>query len=164
MKKLLMMICGSFLAVWSINAVAGDIGVVNMQKIFQTSPKAKSISSSLKSQFDSRRQNIVKMSQDLQNEVKNFQKNQAVLNKAKLAELEKKIGEHSTALRQAQSKFQSDFVEAQNKQMAAFLDEVKAASAKVADKKGLDLVVPNNAVLYAKNKLDITSDVMSAMK
>jgi len=103
------------------------------------------------------------MGQQLQLEVKSYQKEQAVLSKKKIAALQRTISQHSVALRQAQAKFQSDLLTTQNKKMSAFLDQVKAAVAKVAQKKGLDVVLPSNAVLYSKNKFDITPSVLSEL-
>lgn len=164
MKKIIIALYLSVAAVWSIGAMAGeDFGVVNMQTIFKTSPKAKAINASLKREFAARKAGIVKMGQNLQSEVKSYQKNQAVLSKAKLAALQQKISQHSMALRQAQQKFQSDLLAAQNQKMTAFLNQVKTAVAKVAKKKDIDIVLPSNAVLYSKNKMDITSNVLSSM-
>ena len=164
MKKIIMAICLSLAAFWSIGAMAEDIGVINMQTVFKSSPKAQAINAALKNQFSARKATIVKMGQQLQADIKNYQKNQAVLSKPKLAELQKKISQQSVALRQSQAKFQSDLMAAQNQKMSGFLNQVKAATAQVATKKNLELVLPINVVIYAKDKLDITSDVLTAMK
>lgn len=162
MKKIFIAVSVSLMALWSVGAMA-NIGVVDMQKIFQSSPKAKKINAALEQQFASRREGIVKLGQKLQEEVKDYQKNQSVLGKDKLQALQGAISEHSTSLRQAQTKFQSDLLAAQNEKMASFLKDLKASVQKVAEKKGLDLVLPGNAVLYSKTAMDITSDVLSSM-
>lgn len=164
MKKVIIAICLSLAAVWSVGAMAEDIAVVNMKTIFRSSPQAKSINASLKKQFSVRKAGIVKMRQQLQAEVQKYQKNQTTMSKASLATLQQKISMHSAALRQSQPKFQSDLIAAQNKKMKAFLNRVKAAVSDVAKRKGLDLVLPNNAVLYSKSKLDVTASVLSAMR
>jgi len=154
----------SFMAVWSVGAVAQDIGVVDMKVIFKTSPKAKDINKSLKDQFSSRKTDIVEMGKTLQKEVQQYRKNRSVMNKKNMRTLQGKIQKQSIALRKAQVKFQSDLATAQNKKMKVFIAEVKAAVKKVSRKKDLDVVLPSNAVLYSSDKLDVTSDVLSAMK
>lgn len=165
MKKLCIALLLSFMAIWSIGAMADEeIGVVDMQTIFKSSPRAQAINKALKSQFASRKENIVKMGKALQTEIQQYQKNQAVMDKTKIKALQEKINKQSVALRQAQAKFQQDLVTEQNKKMKEFIDDVKSAVAKVAGKKDLEVVLPSNAVLYSKPKLDITSDVLSNMK
>lgn len=164
MKKIMIAICLSVAAIWSIGALADDIGVVDMQTIFKSSPEVKAINASLKSEFSGRKASIVKMGQQLQDEVKKYQKNQSVMSKVSLAKLQQSINQHSVSLRQAQAKFQSDLMAAQNNKMRIFLNKVKSAVTKVANKKGLELVLPSNAVLYSKNKMDITASVLSALR
>jgi outer membrane protein len=163
MKKITISLMAAFVAFCSISAMAADVGVVNMQKIFTTSSEVKEINANLKSQFSARKTSIVEMAQKLQAEVKKYEKNQSVMNKKSLAKVQKDISQKSLQLRQAQSKFQQDFMAAQNKKMSRLIAKVKSATKKVAAKKGLELVIPSNVVLYSRNTLDITSNVLSAM-
>ncbi len=165
MKKIFIVIFFSIAAVMaSVSASAtGAIGIVDMQKIFSSSTEAQAINASLKRQFSARKAKIMKMGNELQAKVKNYQKNQSVLSKTKLAALQKTISQQSIAFRKAQEKFQSDLLAAQNKKMSAFLDKVKSAVQKVAQKKDLNLVLPSNAVLYSQNQLNVTTGVLSAL-
>lgn len=164
MKKGLIALCVAFSSVCSMGAWAGDVGVVDMQKVFQSSSKAKTISEDLKKQFSSRRANIVKMSEALQADVQKYQKNESVLSKAQLTQLQESISKQGNTLRQAQSKFQSDLMAEQNKKMSGFINQVKASVSKVAKKKNLEVVFPSNTVLYSKDELDITSEVLADLK
>jgi len=145
-------------------SAAETFGVFNVKQIFESSPQAKSISESLKSQFAPRKADIVTLSKKLQEEIKSYEKNQSVMDKKSLKDLQKNINEHSIQLRQQQSQFQSDLLTAQNKKMDAFVQEVKTAVAKIATKKNLSLVLLDTAVLYSKKGLDITPEVLQAMK
>lgn len=166
MKKILIAICLACLAFWSVgaSAMSKDIGVVNMQTVFKTAPKARKMNAELKKEFSGRKADIFKMGKELRQEIQNYKKNQAVLGKTKLIALQQKINQQGMKFRQAQMKFRSDLVAAQNKKMAAFLSQVREAAEKVAKKKGLDIVLPNNAVLYSSNAMDITSEVLSALE
>lgn len=164
MKKLFIAICASFIAMWSVGAMAEKIGVVDMQKIFQNSSKAKSINQTLQTQFASRKAQIVKLGQQLREEMQSYQKNQSVMDKTKLEALKNLITQHGTSLREEQTKFQSDLMTEQNQKMAGFLKDLRSAVVKVAEKDGLDIVLPNNAVLYSKDGMNITSAVLDQMK
>jgi len=164
MKKIFIAIFFSIAVMASISAkAAGAIGIVVMQKIFSASPEAQAINASLKRQFSARKTKIMKMGDALQAKIKDYQKNQSVLSKAKLATLQKAISQQSVAFRRAQEKFQADLLAAQNKKMSVFLDKVKSAVQKVAHKKDLYLVLPSNAVLYSQNQLNVTTGVLSAL-
>lgn len=164
MKKLVAAILMTVLSACTFGAFADDFGVVNMQTIFKTAPQAKAINDALKTQFASRKEHIVAMGKQLQTEIKQYQKNQSVMDKKAAQALQQKISQQSITLRKAQAKFQSDLVAAQNQKMKQFLENVKTAVQKVAKKKDLEMVFPSNAVLYSANDLDVTSDVLSAMK
>ncbi len=92
-----------------------------------------------------------------------YQKNKAVMSKDDLAALEKTIGSEQSDLQKLQIQLQSDVQAAQEKKMKEFMSSVKLSAKKIADKKGLDLVLPANAVIYSPSKMDITKDVISSM-
>jgi len=164
MKRVLLAICLSFMAVWSVGIFAGNVGVVNMQTIFRTSPQIKKINLALQKKFATRKANIMKIGKNLQSEVKKFQKNQTVMNTKSANALRTKITTQGAKLRQLQGRFQKDLMTAQNVEMKKFMVTVKAAVKKIAAQKKLDIVLPSNAVLYSKNNLDITSNVLSDIK
>ena len=85
------------------------------------------------------------------------------MSKDDLAALEKTIGSEQSDLQKLQIQLQSDVQAAQEKKMKEFMSSVKLSAKKIADNKGLDLVLPANAVIYSPSKMDITKDVISSM-
>ncbi len=164
MKRVTLLLVVGFAALWSVNSLALEVGVVNMQKIFRGSPQVKKINSNLTKQFASRKESIVKLGKSLKANLKDYQKNKAVMAKAKLLKLKATIGKQEAGLRKMQMKFQQDLFAAQNKRMASFMRKVKSTVANIAKQKKLDLVMPKNALIYAKGDLDITSLVISKLK
>lgn len=145
-------------------AWAGQIGIVDMQQVFQQSTQVKKINDDLTKQFSSRRDEIVKLNKDFQANVQKFQKDKTVMSAKDLDDLKNKITTQEGQLRQEQSKFQQDLFAAQDAQMKKFMDTVKSVVQKIADDKKLDVVLPKNSVLYAGNGMDITSDVIGKLK
>ncbi len=164
MKRVLVTICLSLAAIWSVSAMADNFGVVNMQQIFRTSSQIKTINTKLRQQFSARKANIVKIGKDLQLEVQKFRKDQSVMDAKNLQALRSKISTQGLKLRQAQQKFQTDLQTAQAKQMREFISTVKKVVKEIATKRKLDIVLPSNTVLYSSSNLDITSSVLSALK
>lgn len=164
MKRLLSTVCAAAIAVCATTAMADTkIGVVNMEAVFKGSPQVKKINSSLRDKFASQRNDIVKMGKQLQDDMQNYNKNKAVLSKSKSKAMSDKIAQEESDLRAKQADFQKQLFQAQNTAMTGFMNKVDAAVAKVAGKKGMNVVMPKNAVVYSQNDMDITSDVMKQL-
>ena len=162
MKRLLLTLCLSLGMIWSSFAMAEKIGVVNLPKIFQ-STQAQKINAQLQKEFSPQQQKIVTMGKKLQADVKKLQRNQAVMDKNSLEKLRTSIMQQEKQLRAAQAKFQQAFFVARSKAMNGFLTKISGVVKKIAAKKDLDMVLPKNGVLYAKESVDITTDVTSAL-
>ena len=163
MKKIVL-IAAAVATAFSVSAMAGGVGVVDMKKIFSTSPEVKSIKAELTKKFDPEKTKLEVMGKDLQANIAKYQKNKEVMNKKDLGMLESTITNQEEKFRDAQGKFQQDVYQAQNERLNQFMTSVKAAVAKVAQKNKLDLVLPDNDVLYQSNSMDITQQVMDDMK
>jgi len=145
------------------SAFATTIGTVNMQKIFKSSSRVKKINSTLKSKFAKRKNKLVAQGKALQTDIKKYQKNKSVMKKTTLAKLQNKIQKESDDLRQAQTKFQQDLFATQNSAMHTFMKTLSSTVASVAKQDKIDLVLPQNNLIYANNKLDITNDVLKKL-
>ena len=162
MKKAVLF-AATLLTVGAISANAADIGVVDMKKIFNVSDKVKQIKTSLTKRFASQKNSLEKMGKSLQADIQKYQKNKTVMSKKDSASLQSKITSEEMTFRAAQSKFQQSIYAAQNESLASFMNDVKAVVKKVAAKKGVDVVLPKNDVLYSKGKLDLTRQVLKSL-
>ncbi|MDF1761569.1 MAG: OmpH family outer membrane protein [Coxiellaceae bacterium] len=164
MKRLITTVCAAAIAVCSVSAFAMKIGVVDMEKVFKSSPQVKQINSGLRKKFASQRNDIVTKGKQLQADMQNFNKNKSVMNKKKAKLLAAKISKEESSLRMAQAAFQKNLFQAQNAAMSGFMKKVDASVSKVASKQDMDIVMPKNAVIYSKHDMNITSAVMSDLK
>lgn len=158
-------VCASFLAtgLWSMSAMAVQVGVVDMQKIFQSSPDVKKIDENLKSQFTARKQKLDQMGKALQENMKKYQVNKSVMNNKSLADLEGKINQQRQELQKQDAQFQKDLYAAQNEQTGKFLNKVKGVVEIIAKQDKLEIVESKRSLLYSADELDITSKVMDAL-
>src|SRR3990167_4843314 len=123
MKRIMLMLSAVVLSVLTINAMAADVGVINMRTIFQSAPEVQQINTSLKKEFAARRAAIVTMGKQLQEDIQKYEKNKAVMSKADLESAQKKITAQEAQVREKQVQFQQDLYAAQNKQMEAFMNK-----------------------------------------
>jgi outer membrane protein len=143
---------------------ATSIATVDMQKIFTTSKEVKKINANLEKKFSSRKKSLLAEQKTLQDDAKKFEKNQSILKKSDLEKRRSQLTQEATSFRDKQTKFQQDLYAAQNEAMRDFMKTLTSSVGKVAKKKGIDVVLPNNNLLYAKSNLDITSDVMKDLR
>jgi len=154
MKRLALIFCVVLVSFWSVASLAAsvNVGMVDIQKIFKTSPQVQKINKDLDSQFSDRKQSLQKMAKDLKASIGKLQKNQTVMS-----------SDNANKLKQSIVKQESLFA-AQNKAMKSFMDKVHAAAKAVAVQKKLDLVLSNNGVLYNRDNIDITSDILEVLQ
>lgn len=162
MKKIVTLTV-ALIAMVSASAFAAGMGVVDMKQIWEGSPKAHEIKTQLEKKFSPQKNQLQKMAGDLQTNIQKYQKNKAVMNKKDLSALQSTITTQETAFRKAQAKFQQDVFTAQNEKMSAFMASVKSAVKQVAQKNKLDVVLPENDVLYIASQSDITQDVLKEL-
>ncbi len=149
---------------FSAAAFGADIGVVDMQQVFHSSKHMKKVNKKLEDRFADDKKKIMGMGKVLQSDMEKYRKDKSVMSKSKLTELRKKITSEEKTFRQKQASFQKELFDAQNSAMSTFVESAKAAVAKVAEEKHLDLVLPKNIVLYSgKRSSDLTDAVLNEL-
>ena len=165
MKKSIIAVSALALGLAGASAFADiKIGVVNMQQVLTTAPQMKKINASLKKQFSGRRAVILKQAKSLQGDVSNYTKNKAVLSPSKSAALKSKIASEESQLRTEQIQYQQAVSAAQNRAMTGFLNRLKLKVATIAKQNKLQVVFPQDALLYAGTNTDITGQVLKTLK
>jgi Skp family chaperone for outer membrane proteins len=159
MKRILMLGCGLVVAAFTMNALADDVGVVDMKSIFQNSAKVKEINAKLGKKFASDRAKIVQMQKSFKDNMTKLQRDGSVMSKKDIEKLKVNIRKQQAELQAAQAKFQQQLYAAQNKAMGAFMKKVQDVVKVIARRKGLELVLPKNGVLYSAKSMDITADI-----
>jgi outer membrane protein len=145
-------------------ADGSKIGVVDLQKIMQTSDDVKTIQATLEEKFKPRRDKIMGMEADLKKDMEAFKRDSSVLSQAKRKELEQKIMATQQNFEQEGQQYQQELSAAHNEAMEKFYDKIRAAIAKVAEAEKYDLVFQKDAAPFSVEKLDVTSKVIKAVQ
>jgi len=140
------------------------IGVVDINKILMDSPQLAKVKNDLKKKFDGREKKIADAQQEFQKAIEAFNKNGPTMMADKKKAEETKIIKQQQNLQQMQGKFQQDLGEAQNVAMQGIFENVKDVVKKIAESKGLDLVIAKNAVPYSKPGLEMTDEIVMQLK
>ena len=140
------------------------IGVVDLQKIMQTSSQMKSIQANLEKDFKPRRDKLIAMEESLKKDMENFKRDTAIMSQSQRKDLEKKIvGEQQQFERDGQQ-YQQELSTAHNEAMEDFYTNIRAAIAKISEREQYDLVLQKDAAPFSADKLDVTSKVIQEIK
>jgi len=166
-KKILLTTLLSLLA---FNAFAADfkIGVIDLRKVVQGSPRAAAINKKLEKEFKKRQNKIVADQKQLEKDITKLNKNKAVMKAAKRTDLQEKIIRQRRDLQRQSQDYQQDFTLTRNRAMqeylASYLPKVKAAIDKIAKSGKYDMILQKEVVPFSKANYEITNQVVKALK
>lgn len=136
------------------------IGVVDLQKIMQTSTQMKGIQEKLEKEFKPRRDKLVAMEDGLKKDMEKFKRDTAVMSQTQRKNLEKQIVGTQQQFEREGQQYQQELSTAHNEAMEEFYNKIRAAIAKVAESEKYDLVFQKDAAPFSVEKLDVTAKVM----
>jgi outer membrane protein len=135
------------------------IGVVDLQKIMQTSSQMKEIQQKLEKEFKPRRDQLVTMEDGLKKDMEKFKRDSVIMSPAQKKEMEKKIITTQQTFERQGQQYQQELSTAHNEAMEELYSKIRVTIADVAAKK-YDLIVQKDAVPYSADALDITDLVL----
>lgn len=145
-----------------VSAFANDakIGVVDLQKIMQTSSQMKGIQAKLEAEFKPRRDKLVAMEEGLKKDMEKFKRDSAVLSQAQKKEMEKKIVVTQQTFEREGQQYQQELSTAHNEAMEELYGKIRKAISKVAESDKFDLILQKDAAPFSVSKLDVTDLVI----
>ncbi|MBV8801626.1 MAG: OmpH family outer membrane protein [Gammaproteobacteria bacterium] len=167
MKKVLA-ILGSIFLISSLPAYAADtaatpsIAVVNVQQLFQTSPKIAELNKQLQAKFKPRQDKLVAAQKSLQAELDNYKKESSTMSQKDRDALQKKIGDDQSTLQTDANAFQQDLNKEQSKIMKGVLAQLNEIISGLAKTSNYQFVLDSQAVIFAADGADITKQVQEA--
>ncbi len=153
----------AFLLAFSMGNAFADgtkIGVVDLQKIMQTSVQMKAIQEKLEKEFKPRRDKLVAMEDGLKKNMEKFKRDTAIMSQTQRKDLEKQIVGTQQQFEREGQQYQQELSTAHNEAMEEFYNKIRAAIAKVAESEKYDLVFQKDAAPFSVEKLDVTAKVM----
>ncbi|WP_415073311.1 OmpH family outer membrane protein [Legionella sp.] len=144
-------------------ADAAKIGVVDLQKIMQTSSQMKEIQQKLEKEFKPRRDKLVAMEATLKADMEKFKRDSAVMSTNDKKNLEKKIIAAQQQFERDGQQYQQELSTANNESMEGLYAKVRAAISKVAKEDKYDIIVQKDAAPFSADALDVTDKVVKAI-
>lgn len=147
-----------------IFADTAKIGVVDLQKIMQTSTQMKDIQQKLEKEFKPRRDKLVAMEATLKSDMEKFKRDSAILSATQKKELEKKIVGSQQQFERDGQQYQQELSTAHNEAMEGLYTKVRSAISTIAKDEKYDIIVQKDAAPFSSESLDVTEKVIKAIK
>jgi outer membrane protein len=165
MKKLFCLVLTTVLIGFSSLGFADmKIGVLDLNKVLMNSPQVKSMQVNLKKQFDPRGQELLNLQKALQGDLDKYNKISSTLKGDGLKQEQQKILDEQKKLQDSRNVFQRDLITAQNQAMQTILKQVETVVNRIAANQKFDLIVTKISLAYNDPKLEITDQVIAALK
>jgi outer membrane protein len=162
MNKHLITIAAVF-ALFSFNASAGGIAVLDVEKIVKESVSMKDIQNKISKKQDEYQKEVTKKQNALEAEQKKIEGKKNVLSKDALDKevvaFEKKVEDLKAFVDKRQNSLKKASLDA----MGKVNDKIKDIITDISKEKDLDLIVPSAQALYYKDELDISAEVLSRL-
>ena len=153
----------ALIAPLGIAQAQAKIAVVNVPKLLEEAPQAKSPMQALADEFAPRQREIVAQQNDLKSKEEKLQRDGAVMAENERRTAEKELRDGQRELARKQNEYVEDLNLRRNEEIGklqrSLLQEVQA----FARSANYDLVV-GDGVLYVNESLDITAQVLSALQ
>jgi outer membrane protein len=138
------------------------VGVVNVARLLEDSPQAKSAMQALQEEFAPRQREIVAQQKDLRTQQEKLQRDGAVMAENERRNLERDVRENERELSRKQSEYLEDLNLRRNEELGKLQRSLLQEVQTFARSGNYDLVV-GDGVLFAKDSIDITAQVLAAL-
>ena len=139
------------------------IGVVDLQKILETSNSGKAAQNELKVQRDKMQADMKQRGNEIQEIESRMQREAMVMSKETREEKEREHRIKVSDFQALQRKYQSDLQEIERKLMGKLQTEITSLVSDIAKKDGYLLVISNIGVIYSLPSTDITERLIQEL-
>ena len=139
------------------------VGVVSIPQLVEESPQAKQAMQALEDEFKPRQREIVSQQKELKAREEKFTRDSAVMSEAERSKAERDLRDAQRELARKQNEFVEDLNVRRNEELGRLQKTLLTEVQTYAKAQGYDLVM-GDGVLFAKDSINITPAVLSAMK
>ncbi|MEP6714693.1 MAG: OmpH family outer membrane protein [Terriglobia bacterium] len=136
------------------------VAVINTQKAMADSEELKKASTATEAKYKPRQDELTKLQADLQSIEQ--QLNSGKLNQQSVAEMQAQGTRKQRDMQRLQDDLQQDFERDRQDILGKASQKMQAVITKLAEEKGVDIIVDASQTLYFKPALDLTVDAVTA--
>jgi outer membrane protein len=166
MKRIITMACAAVtVASFTLPAMATTkIGVVNFQKVFQNVPQGQATVEKMRDSLKPKVEQVKKTQQQLEKQIKDFERNAPTMGKSQRAAEQKKLQEKQGAFQKQVTTIHDDQLKKEQAAAVTFQNDLKKAINQVAKDGHYNLIFNSQAAPYSDSDYDVTKQVIADMK
>jgi len=161
MKKTFL--AAAVVALFSVNANAGGIGIIDVEKIVKESSAMRDIQAKVSKKQDEYQKEVTKKQDELEADQKRIEGKRNVLSKEAFEKESKSFEKKVDDLKTFVDRKQNSLKKASLDSMSKVNDKVKDIIAEISKEKELDVIMPAAQTLYFKDELDVTDEVLKRL-
>ena len=139
------------------------IGVVNAAKVLEQAPQMEAARKALEKEFAPRDQELVELQKSVRNLEEKLSRDGDIMSDVEQRKMERDIRSRKRELKRLQDEFNEDLNLKRNEAFDRIRRKVLEVVNAIGKKEKFDLIV-NDGVLYASDRIDITSAVIKQLK
>jgi outer membrane protein len=155
-------VCVGLISLARVGTAQNKVAVLNVQKAVLESAEIQAASAALEAKYKPRTQEIEKLQREIQSIQQQLQAGQGKLSTQAEADLTAQGQRKQRELTRSTEDLQADVERERNDILSKATARMHDVVQKLADEKGLDMVVDTSVVLVFKPALDITADALAA--
>jgi len=144
-------------------ADVAKIGVIDLQKVLETSAAGKSIQAQLKTQKDKMESDLKQKGTEIENLSKRLERESMVMGKEMREEKEREQRIKINDFKAIQKRYRSDLQKLEVELMNQLQKDIKEIVDEVGKKEGYLLIINKYTVLYSPGPIDITDDLIKRL-
>jgi outer membrane protein len=138
------------------------VGIISLQKAVLESAEIKKASAAMETKYRPRQQEMEKLQREIQGIQQQLQTNAGKLTPAAEADLSAQSQRKQRDLQRMNDDLQADVTAERNDILGASSRKMQDVVKKLAEEKGLDVIVEAQSTVFFKPALDITADAIAA--
>ena len=154
-------VCFALLTVARFAPAQTKVGVVNLQRAVFESAEIKKANDEMQARFKPRQDDIDRLNKEIAALAQQLQSGQAKLTPVQEADLQAEGQRKQRELQRKQDDLQSDATAYRNDVLSKSSQKMTEVVKKIAEAKGLDLVVDTSTTLYFKPAMDLTTEAIA---
>jgi outer membrane protein len=139
------------------------IGYFNLVKVMRSVPQAQQAEKRLETEFAPRKSRIEGLDVELEKMKKDFEKESLVMSQAEQDAKRRDLRNRQREFKLLLQEYEEDLSLRQNQETSSLQKLVRSAVLEVAKEENFDLIIDQGAVIFASDKVDITSMVMQRL-
>ena len=157
-----LLVCSALFLSTHLASAQVKVGVVNLQRAVFESAEIKKADAQMQATFKPRQDKIDALNKDLAALSQQLQASSGKLSPSAEADLQAQGTRKQRDLQRLTDDLQADATAYRNEILSKSSEKMQAVVKKLAEEKGLDLVVDTSTALYYKDAMDITKDAIAA--